>query len=162
MPAGNLSPVAAFDASSSAVRTAAVTRSAFPLGRGRIWSPDVSTPAPGPGWWLASDGKWYPQRWESTFISHTHESLQTVLEEANRLTKAYGEQGWAIAGSSVQRTEVAHRFKEYDRGGDHYFEWSLVCTLKRPLPPAPARLPRRSRSSPKTGPLTTISSKGDF
>ncbi|OBB82462.1 hypothetical protein A5760_12670 [Mycobacterium colombiense] len=95
----------------------------------------MSTPAPGPGWWLASDGKWYPQRWESTFISHTHELLEAVLDEANRMTTTYGEQGWEIVGSSVQRTQVAHRFKEYDRGGDHYFEWSIVCTLKRPLPP---------------------------
>lgn len=125
----------ALDASSSAVRTASVTGSSFPLGPGRTSCPDVSTSAPGPGWWPASDGKWYPQRWESTFISHTHESWQTVLEEANRLTGSYGEQGWEIVGSSVQRTQVAHRFKEYDRGGDHYFEWSIVCTLKRPLPP---------------------------
>lgn len=45
------------------------------------------------------------------------ESLETVLEEANRLTKTYGEQGWESIGSSVQRTQVADRFKEYDRGG---------------------------------------------
>ncbi|WP_155765132.1 hypothetical protein [Mycobacterium colombiense] len=53
----------------------------------------MSTPAPGRGRWPASDGKWYPQRWESTFISHTHESLEAVLDEANRLTTTYGEQG---------------------------------------------------------------------
>ncbi len=105
----------------------------------------MSTPAPGPGWWLASDSKWYPQRWESTFISQAHESLETVLEEANRLTKTYGEQGWEIVGSSVQRTQVAHRFKEYDRGGDHYFEWSIVCTLKRPLPRPADRNSRHGR-----------------
>jgi hypothetical protein len=93
----------------------------------------MSTPSPGPV--TASDGKWYPQRWDSTFITHTNESLQAVLEEAARLTKAYGEQGWEIVGSSVQRTQVARHFKDYDRGGDHYFEWSIVCTLKRPLPP---------------------------
>jgi hypothetical protein len=61
--------------------------------------------------------------------------LEAVLEQANRLTTTFGEQGWEIVGSSVQRTQVAHRFKEYDRGGDHYFEWSIVCTLKRLLPP---------------------------
>jgi len=95
----------------------------------------MSTPAPGPGWWLASDGNWYPQRWESLFVSYTNESLQAVIDEASHLTKAYGEQGWEIVGSSVQRTQVAHHFKAYDEGGDHYFEWSIVCTLKRPLPP---------------------------
>jgi hypothetical protein len=95
----------------------------------------MSTPSPGPGWWLASDGNWYPQRWETTFIYQTNESLPAVVEEASRLAKGYGEQGWEIVGSSVQRTQVAHHFKDYDKGGEHYFEWSIVCTLKRPLPP---------------------------
>lgn len=108
----------------------------FSVSLGDVGCPDVSTPSPGPGWWLASDGKWYPQQWESTFVAYTNESLQAVLEEANRLTQAYGEQGWEIVGSSVQRTQVAHRFKDYDKGGDHYFEWSIVCTLKRPVAPA--------------------------
>ncbi|ORW49988.1 hypothetical protein AWB90_08275 [Mycobacterium paraense] len=58
-----------------------------------------------------------------------------MIEEASRQSKAYGEQGWEIVGSSVQRSQVARRFKEYDSGGDHYFEWSIVCTLKRPLAP---------------------------
>jgi hypothetical protein len=95
----------------------------------------VSTPSPGPGWWLASDGKWYPQRWESLFISHTDESLDSVVAELTRMTNAYGEQGWEIVGSSMQRTQVSHNFKDYDKGGDHYFEWSVVCTLKRPVRP---------------------------
>lgn len=95
----------------------------------------MSTPSPGPGGWLASDGKWYPQQWESTFVSYTNESLEAVLDEASRLTKAYGERGCEIVGSSVQRTQVAHRFKDYDKVGDHYFEWSIVCTLKRPVGP---------------------------
>lgn len=58
-----------------------------------------------------------------------------MIDEASRQSKAYGEQGWEIVGSSVQRSQVARRFKEYDAGGDHYFEWSIVCTLKRPLAP---------------------------
>ena len=95
----------------------------------------MSTVSPGPGWWLASDDNWYPQRWESMFIYQTNESLQAVIDEAALLTKTYGELGWEIVGSSVQRTQVAHHFKDYDEGGDHYFEWSIVCTLKRPLPP---------------------------
>jgi hypothetical protein len=78
----------------------------------------------------------HQQRWESDFISHTHESLQAVLEEAKRSANAYGTQGWEIVNSSVQRTQVAHRFKDYDKVGEHYYECSIVCTLKRPLPPA--------------------------
>ncbi len=78
---------------------------------------------------------WQPQRWQTKFVTHKDESLQAVLDEASRLTNAYGEQGWEIVGSSVQRTQVARHFKDYDTEGDHYFEWSIVCTLKRPLSP---------------------------
>jgi hypothetical protein len=98
-------------------------------------STPVSTSSPGPGWWQASDGKWYPQRWESTFTYSTHESLQAVIDEASRQTQAYGLEGWEIVGSSVQRVQVAHHFRDYDKGGDLLFEWSIVSTLKRPLPP---------------------------
>jgi hypothetical protein len=75
-----------------------------------------------------------PQRWESTFISHANESLQAVLEEARQAANTLGTQGWEIVGSSVQRTQVAHRFKDYDKGGERLLEWSIVCTLKRPVP----------------------------
>jgi hypothetical protein len=91
--------------------------------------------SPGPGWWLASDDQWYPQRWENTFIYHTNESLKTLIEEVSDLTKTYGEQGWEIVNSSVQRTQVAHHFKGYDKTGELYFEWSIVCSMKRPLRP---------------------------
>jgi hypothetical protein len=33
------------------------------------------------------------------------------------------------------RTQVAHRFKNYDKGDDRYFKSSIVCTLKRPVTP---------------------------
>jgi len=92
-------------------------------------------PSSEPGRWIPSDRQGYPQRWETTFISYTNESLQAVIDEASRLTNAYGEQGWEIVGSSVQRTQVAHGFAGYDKNGDLLFEWSIVCTLKRPLPP---------------------------
>lgn len=95
----------------------------------------MSTPSPGPGWWLASDGQWYPQRWEHKFVYYTNESLDAVLEEATRQLNLYGEQGWECVSGPVQRTQVAHHFRGYDKGGDWYFEWSIVCTLKRPVRP---------------------------
>jgi hypothetical protein len=95
----------------------------------------MSTPSPGPGWWLASDGQWYPQRWENIFIYEKNESLEVLIDEVSRLTKGHGEQGWELVGSSVQRTQVAHHFKGYDSGGELFFEWSIVCSLKRPLRP---------------------------
>jgi hypothetical protein len=96
-------------------------------------STPVSTSSPGPGWWQASDGKWQPQRWETRFIYQTNESLQAVIDEATRLANAHGQEGWEIVNSAIQRTQVVHHFKEYDQAGDHLFEWSIVCTLKRPV-----------------------------
>ena len=84
---------------------------------------------------LAADGKWRPQRWETAFIHRTHESLQQVIDEVGQLTNAAGQEGWEIVNSAVQRTQVVHHFKEYDQLGDRLFEWGIVCTLKRPLPP---------------------------
>ena len=95
----------------------------------------MTPPSRGPDRRPAADGNWDPQRWEATFTYCTHESLQAVIEEARRQTQAYGQQGWEIVGSSVQRVQVSHHFKEYDKGGDLYFEWSIVSTMKRPLPP---------------------------
>jgi len=85
---------------------------------------------------LTPDGNWSPPRWETTFVHVTNESLQVVTDEATKLSNTYGEQGWEIVGSSVQRVQVSHHFAGYDKGGEFYFEWSIVCTMKRPLPPA--------------------------
>lgn len=84
---------------------------------------------------LASDGKWHPQRWDTTFIYRTHEALQTVIDEVGGLTKALGQEGWEIVGSSVERVQVSRHFRDYDKLGELIFEWTVVCTLKRPLPP---------------------------
>jgi hypothetical protein len=95
----------------------------------------MSEPSSGASGSLAADGKWQAQQWETAFIYETHESLQTVIDEASRLTNAYGQEGWEIVNSAVQRTPVVRHFKEYDQVGDRLFEWAIVCTLKRPLPP---------------------------
>jgi hypothetical protein len=89
----------------------------------------MSEPSSGSAGSLAADGKWHPQRWE------TNESLQTVIDEVTRLTNAHGAEGWEIVNTAVQRTQVVHHFKEYDQLGDRLFEWGVVCTMKRPLPP---------------------------
>jgi hypothetical protein len=95
----------------------------------------MSEPSSGNAGSLTADGNWRPQRWEAKFIHQTHESLQTVIDEIGQLTNAAGQEGWEIVNSAVQRTQVVHHFKEYDQVGDRLFEWGIVCTLKRPLPP---------------------------
>jgi hypothetical protein len=96
----------------------------------------MSEPSSGNAGSLAADGKWQPQRWETTFIHETHENLQDVIDEVSRQANAYGDEGWEVVNSAVQRTQVVHHFKEYDQLGDRLFEWAVVCTLKRPRPPA--------------------------
>ncbi|MGA8328657.1 MAG: hypothetical protein WB777_05125 [Mycobacterium sp.] len=96
----------------------------------------MSVPSAEPASGLATDGKWAPPRWETHFIHVKNESLEAVIEEASRQTNTFGEQGWEIVGSSVQRAQVSHHFAGYDKGGEFYFEWSIVCTLKRPMSPA--------------------------
>ena len=96
----------------------------------------MSAPSAEPASGLAADGKRSPRRWETHFIHVKNESLEAVIEEASRQTNTFGEQGWEIVGSSVQRAQVSHHFAGYDKGGEFYFEWSIVCTLKRPMSPA--------------------------
>lgn len=91
------------------------------------------TSVPGPE---VSDGNWTPRKWETTFISVTNESLQVVIDEANKALNTHGAEGWEVVNSSVQRVQVSHHFAGYDKGGEFYFEWSIVCTMKRPLTPA--------------------------
>jgi hypothetical protein len=95
----------------------------------------MSAPSSGSGSSLTSDGNWSPPRWETSFIHVKNESLEVVIDEVSRQTGELGLQGWEIVNSSVQRAQVSHHFAGYDKVGEYLFEWSIVCTLKRPLPP---------------------------
>lgn len=95
----------------------------------------MSAPSPVPPTGLSA-GTWSPPRWETTFISVTNATLQVVIDEADRALNAHGAEGWEVVNSSVQRVQVSHHFAGYDKGGEFYFEWSIVCTLKRPLAPS--------------------------
>jgi hypothetical protein len=75
--------------------------------------------SPGPGYWLASDGKWYPPNYEYTWVKYfdrdTHVAMQYVLDRANQL----GQQGWEMVSHTSQgmpaqggfSTEVTAFFK---------------------------------------------------
>lgn len=41
----------------------------------RAYPPAMSDVSPGPGWWKASDGKWYPQKWEYQFVDYEAEGV---------------------------------------------------------------------------------------
>jgi hypothetical protein len=98
----------------------------------------MNTPSPGPGWWLASDGKWHPQKWESKFIYFAHESLQGVVEGVHPVVTSHGEQGWEVVSSSIERTATGSTPSGtgWKPSNTWRFQYSIVVTLKRPLLPA--------------------------
>ena len=58
-----------------------------------LYTPAMSKPSPGPGWWLDSDGNWYPQKWEYRFAYHAGpDGLEKMRLEADSL----GQQGWEM------------------------------------------------------------------
>lgn len=79
--------------------------------------------SPGIGWWKASDGQWYPPRWEY----HHHATpigrdVGAVLQAAMPALASFGEQGWEVVNFSVvqdAKMTVGHSL-------------SVVFLLKRP------------------------------
>jgi len=55
--------------------------------------PDMSSPSPGPGWWLASDGNWYPQKWEYKF---EYQAGADSLQKMELAADSLGQQGWEM------------------------------------------------------------------
>lgn len=58
--------------------------------------------SPDTGWWQASDGKWYPPRWEY----HYHSSpigrdVGRVLQDSMPALASFGDQGWELVSSNV-------------------------------------------------------------
>lgn len=95
----------------------------------------MSTPSPGPGWWMASDGKWYPQQWQTKHVYHsTRGDLEKLVNDIAPLTKSLGLEGWELVSSSVQHTQVGRELAR-DGSGILIFEYSIVSAFKRPLLP---------------------------
>jgi hypothetical protein len=79
----------------------------------------MSTPSPGPGWWMASDGKWYPQQWEYTCRTQHAALFQELLRELDLL----GQAGWELVGVTTYG------------GGGGQGQAGTTAWLKRPLAP---------------------------
>jgi hypothetical protein len=47
----------------------------------------------GPGWWQASDGKWYPPRWEYD-LAYGYMNAKPHLEDIYDVINKMGRQGW--------------------------------------------------------------------
>ncbi|HEY3996031.1 MAG TPA: hypothetical protein VGM40_08725 [Mycobacterium sp.] len=74
----------------------------------------MNNPSPGPGWWLASDGNWYPQQWEYTwYLTEGDSAMNDMRQKANEL----GQLGWEMVGLDA----------------DHRGSFSVACFFKRPI-----------------------------
>jgi hypothetical protein len=89
--------------------------------------------SPGPGWWLASDGKWYPQRWEyQTWTAHDYPKLIDAVKQMKEIANSEGQQGWETVNFTVQAQESrgwGHFSSEHTR----YQPWNITWLMKRPL-----------------------------
>jgi hypothetical protein len=103
----------------------------------------MSTPSPGPGWWQASDGKWYPQQWEYRRIGtgtfdDPHEATGAAVDVALPL----GREGWEMVTCTLtpyDRSAVDYGAK----GGGNIYNlnlrggnWFASILLKRPIAPS--------------------------
>jgi hypothetical protein len=62
----------------------------------------MTNPSPGPGYWLASDGKWYPPRWEYIGCVEKDSYVETAMGRLNHAASALGQQGWEMVSHTVQ------------------------------------------------------------
>jgi hypothetical protein len=89
----------------------------------------------GPNWWLASDGRWYPPRWEYHYFATSNRvDLNSLTVQALQQAALLGQQGWEVVNFTVQ----SHASKLPASGwwGSATNEaWSIFCFLKRPVTP---------------------------
>jgi hypothetical protein len=50
------------------------------------------------------------------------------------MCQTYGGQGWEIVSSSIDRSHISSRQDRWANTTKWVFQYSIVCTLKRPLP----------------------------
>jgi hypothetical protein len=102
----------------------------------------MSNPSPGPGWWLASDGKWYPQRWEyKSPFAYNQASMDDAIKAIRQIVDEMGQQGWEMVSSNVYCNQS--KAVDYGKtGGGNIYNlnlqnglWGIVCFMKRPIAP---------------------------
>lgn len=95
----------------------------------------MSNPSPGPGWWFASDGLWYPQRWEYTYVNWTNEQLAALNEGVRETANSYGR--WETHALGVRRGPVlrTHRstWTHHFSGFPHHWA-AAVAAVVTPVP----------------------------
>lgn len=95
----------------------------------------MSTVAPAPGWWLASDGRWYPPQWEYTWFKKEarlkfHDpNVNEAMGEAHAEATALGAQGWELVNYTCEYVVMQGTGKVVPI---QYF--LVTCFLKRMIP----------------------------
>jgi hypothetical protein len=102
----------------------------------------MNASSPGPGWWLASDGNWYAQRWEYTTPSaYNQPSVQAAMEAIRPILNENGQAGWELVSAEVYCNESkalgsgtagaasVYNIHLQNRG------WGVTCLMKRPIAP---------------------------
>jgi hypothetical protein len=91
----------------------------------------MTTASPGPGWWLASDGNWYPQRWEYKCTSAWNQpSPKDATNAIEQFVDEMGQEGWEMVNFTVYSmgTEGSAMYQNVTT-------WGIACYWKRPLAP---------------------------
>jgi hypothetical protein len=76
--------------------------------------------SPGPGYWMASDGKWYPPQWEHTWFTRTEVELGKAMTQAGDRADELGKQGWELVNYTAQGTP-----------GSPSFHWVVTAFFRR-------------------------------
>jgi hypothetical protein len=100
----------------------------------------MSAPSPGPGWWLASDGNWYPQKWEYMRVDRTTTDANwgDKANEFMALLAEYGQQGWELVNYSLDPLNISAQARGnaiQAMNYQSYTNWYLMAILKRPVRP---------------------------
>jgi hypothetical protein len=116
------STVKDFSENVSAPTPATSTLHPRPFG-GLLKGDEMTETSPGPGWWIASDGQWYPPKWDyHHHATGTGRSVDSAFQEAMPTLASFGEQGWEVVNCNVvqdAQVRIGHTV-------------SLVFLLKRP------------------------------
>lgn len=65
---------------------------------------------PGPGYWLASDGKWYPPQWEYNWVAMSDEDWGKVVKMLGEKADELGAYGWEMVSHTLQGHPSTPRF----------------------------------------------------
>lgn len=95
----------------------------------------MTTAAPAPGWWLASDGRWYPPQWEYCWFTRTagvkirDPNVTDAMKSAQDEAASLGAQGWEMVNFTTEYVVL------HGTGGGLPTQYFLVsCFMKRMVP----------------------------